>query len=104
MEIIKDLRPKTHLYKFIHPNCCEFTATGDEFRWTTGQYNESVANVICPQCGEQFYITPQEIAVGGNELILSWPKISNCIRNCKKCYAKCLYRKEKNEDIVTPKD
>ena len=104
MEIIKDLRPKTHLYKFIHQNCCEFTATGDEFRWTTGQYNERVADAICPQCGKQFYSNPQEITNEPTDSFSGWPNFTNCPRNCKTCYAKCLYRKEKNEDIVTPKD
>lgn len=23
-----------------------------------------------------------------------WPSASNCIKNCKMCFAKCLYRKE----------
>lgn len=29
--------------------------------------------------------------------INGWPtNITNCIRNCKECFGKCLYRKEKN--------
>jgi len=27
-----------------------------------------------------------------------WPNLSNCIRNCKKCHGKCLYRKEPYEE------
>lgn len=27
-----------------------------------------------------------------------WPSFTNCIRNCKKCFAKCLYRKEENPE------
>ena len=27
-----------------------------------------------------------------------WPNLSNCIRNCKKCHGKCLYRKEPCEE------
>ena len=26
-----------------------------------------------------------------------WPKLTNCHRNCKNCFAKCIYRKEPNE-------
>lgn len=26
-----------------------------------------------------------------------WPNLSNCIRNCKRCHGKCLYRKEYEE-------
>lgn len=39
-----------------------------------------------------------------------WPSFTNCIHNCKKCFAKCLYRKENNPEqsvqrkIVTPED
>lgn len=61
MKIIRDLSPRTKTYKFIHYGCCEFTATGDEFKWTTGQYNEQVADIICPKCGKQFYGDPEEI-------------------------------------------
>jgi hypothetical protein len=61
MEIIKDLRPCNKKYKFIHNNCCEFIANGDEFTWTCGRYNETVAKVVCPQCGKQFYYDPEVI-------------------------------------------
>lgn len=61
MKIIKDLSPKTKRYKFIHYNCCEFLANGDEFRWTTNNYNERLADIICPKCGKQFYGDPEEI-------------------------------------------
>jgi hypothetical protein len=27
-----------------------------------------------------------------------WPNLSNCIKNCKKCYGKCSYRKEPYEE------
>ena len=54
MKIIKDLRPKLKLYKFIHPGCCEFLAFDNEFEWTTGQYNERIASVTCPLCGELY--------------------------------------------------
>ena len=39
-----------------------------------------------------------------------WPSVKNCIRNCKKCFARCLYRKEENPEqsgkikTVTPED
>lgn len=39
-----------------------------------------------------------------------WPSVTNCIHNCKKCFARCLYRKEENPEqngkrkIVTPED
>ena len=102
MEIIKDLRPCNKLYKFIHPNCCEFIANGDEFKWTTIQYNERAADVICPQCGKQFYANPEEIKE--NSQFSGWPNASNCLRNCKICQAKCLYRKERFKDFVSPKD
>ena len=103
MEIIKDLRPCNKKYKFIHTNCCEFIANGDEFTWTCGRYNETVAKVVCPQCGKQFYDDPEEI----NPETLpfdDWPKVTNCPKNCKICKAKCLYRKEQFNDFVSPKD
>ena len=93
MEIIKDLRPCNKKYKFIHTNCCEFIANGDEFTWTCGRYNETVAKVVCPQCGKQFYDTPEEIKPETPSFD-DWPKVTNCTRVCKKCQAKCLYRKE----------
>jgi hypothetical protein len=93
MEIIKDLRPCNKKYKFIHTNCCEFIANGDEFTWTCGRYNETVAKVVCPQCGKQFYDDPEEISPETLSFD-DWPKVTNCPRNCKKCQAKCLYRKE----------
>jgi hypothetical protein len=102
MEIIKDLRPKNRKYKFIHPGCCEFIANGDEFRWTTGQYNERVADVICPQCGKQFYDIPEELKENGQ--FTGWYPTTNCMRNCKACRAKCIFRKEEYNDFVSPKD
>lgn len=39
-----------------------------------------------------------------------WPSVKNCIHNCKKCFARCLYRKEENPEqsgnrkIVTPEE
>ena len=35
---------------------------------------------------------------------LGWPPVTNCPKNCKICQAKCLYRKEKYNDYVSPKD
>ena len=61
MKIIKDISPATKTYRFTHRGCCIFEARGDEFNWTTGQYNETVANVICPKCGRQFYADPELI-------------------------------------------
>ena len=105
MEIIKDLRPCNKKYKFIHANCCEFIANGDEFSWTTIQYNERAADVICPQCGKQFYANPEEITIKPETPSFNdWPKVTNCPKNCKICQAKCLYRKEKYNDYVSPKD
>ncbi len=57
MEIIKTF-PKNNKYRFIHTCCCEFIADESEFKWTKGQYNEIVADVICPCCGKQFYTEP----------------------------------------------
>ena len=104
MEIIKDLRPSTKKYKFIHYDCCEFIANGDEFSWTSGQYNETVASVVCPQCGKRFYANPEEITVKPDTKFDDWPNVTNCPKNCKICQAKCLYRKEKYNDFVSPKD
>ena len=92
MRIIKDLTPPKKTYRFIHYNCCEFEADESEFKWATGQYNEQVADVICPKCGNQFYYNPEEV---GNIFQTSWPNVSDCIRNCKNCQARCLFRKEK---------
>lgn len=103
MKIIKDLRPFNKKYKFIHTNCCEFIANGDEFTWTCGRYNETVAKVVCPQCGKQFYDDPEEISPETLSFD-DWPKVTNCPKNCKICQAKCLYRKEKYNDYVSPKD
>lgn len=61
MEIIKDLNPGIRKFRFTHYNCCEFTAFENEFRWITGQYNETVASVFCPKCKEQFYYDPKFI-------------------------------------------
>ena len=90
MKIIKDLRPKTKLYKFIHPGCCEFLAFHDEFVWTTGQYNEKIACVTCPLCGEQFYSNPEEVDPQSPDI---WP--DECPRYCSHCNTRnCIYRKE----------
>ena len=61
MEIIKNLDPGIRKYRFTHYDCCEFTALPNEFKWITGQYNETTASVICPKCGKQFYYHPEEI-------------------------------------------
>ena len=58
MEIIKDLNPGIRKFRFTHYNCCEFTAFENGFNWVVGQYNETVASVICPKCREQFYDNP----------------------------------------------
>ena len=58
MEIIKDLNPGIRKFRFTHYNCCEFTAFENEFNWVVGQYNETVASVVCPKCREQFYYDP----------------------------------------------
>lgn len=89
MKIIKDLRPKTKLYKFIHPGCCEFFATGDEFIWQIGQYNEEVANIKCPLCGKQFYQSDPE------KIDPTSPGIypDGCPKDCYKCNSDCIYRK-----------
>ena len=92
MEIIEDLTQKNRRYRFTHIGCCIFVADESEFKWTTGQYNETVADVICPKCGHQFYDEPKEV---GNIFQTSWPKSSTCTRNCKNCPARCLFRKEK---------
>jgi len=60
MIIVKDLRVHNK-YRFTHLGCCEFIAEGNEFKWTTVGYNETVADVICPQCGKQFYDSPTVI-------------------------------------------
>jgi len=104
MEIIKDLRPCNKKYKFIHYGCCEFIANGDEFKWTTGRYNETVASVVCPQCGQQFYDDPKEIISKPDSTFDGWPNVTNCKRNCKICQAKCMYRKEPYGSFVSPKD
>lgn len=30
--------------------------------------------------------------------IVQWPNLSNCKHDCKTCFAKCIYRKEQNEE------
>jgi len=101
MEIIKDLRPVAKKYKFIHYSCCEFIANSNEFKWTTGQGNETTARVVCPQCGETFYYDPKVITISSFD---DWPRVTNCPKNCKICNAKCLYRKEEYNGYVSPKD
>ena len=103
MEIIKDLRPNNKRYKFIHPTCCEFIANGDEFSWTTIQCNERAADIVCPQCGERFYAMPIEI-IENNYQFGGWSPSINCMRNCKACRAKCVFRKEDYGDFESPKD
>lgn len=93
MEIIKNLDPGIRKYRFTHYDCCEFTAHSNEFKWVTGQYNETTASVICPKCGKKFYYHPEEIKPEEPSFD-NWPNAINCLRNCKKCQAKCLYRKE----------
>ena len=58
MEIIKDLTKKNKIYRFTHLNCCVFNADESEFKWVQGPYNTTIADVICPQCGKQFYDDP----------------------------------------------
>lgn len=93
MEIIKNLDPGIRKYIFIHYGCCEFTVHSNEFKWVTGQYNETVASVICPKCGKQFYPDPEEIKPEESSFD-NWPNAVNCLRDCKKCQVRCLYRKE----------
>lgn len=30
--------------------------------------------------------------------VMQWPNLSNCKRDCKTCFARCLYRKEQNKE------
>lgn len=52
----------------------------------------------------------QETNVSSDGSFNGWAPFTNCIHNCKKCFAKCLYRKEENPEqsgkrkIVTPED
>lgn len=54
--------------------------------------------------------TNQETSHSSDYSFNGWPSVTNCIRNCKKCFARCLYRKEENPEqsgkrkIVTPED
>ena len=52
---------------------------------------------ICPNCSnrveldlekDKYVEQPPENPFSG------WPSITNCSRNCKYCFAKCLFRKE----------
>ena len=52
---------------------------------------------ICPNCSnrveldlekDKYVEQPPENPFSG------WPSIANCSRNCKYCFAKCLFRKE----------
>lgn len=40
----------------------------------------------------------QEVNYSSDGSFNGWAPYTNCIRNCKKCFAKCLYRKEQNPD------
>lgn len=56
----------------------------------------------CPNCESGVNIDLQNDVYdesGGS--LQEWPKISNCIRDCKHCPGKCLYRREeyKAEEI-----
>ena len=41
--------------------------------------------------------SPQAVVQHDTPINSSWPNVKNCIRNCKKCNARCLHRKEKHE-------
>lgn len=36
--------------------------------------------------------------------IVQWPNLSNCKHDCKTCFAKCIYRKEQNEEQKPAED
>lgn len=56
------------------------------------------------------YTSKPETNYSSDGTFNGWPSFTNCMRNCKKCFAKCLYRKEENPEqsgkrkIVTPED
>lgn len=41
--------------------------------------------------------SPHAVVQNTTPINSSWPNVKNCIRNCKKCHARCLYRKEQPE-------
>lgn len=47
--------------------------------------------------------SPQAVVQNSTPINSSWPNVKNCIKNCKKCHARCIYRKEKPESTEIDK-
>ena len=65
----------------------EIPTNEEMLRTLRAEYEKGVADTIAKY--EQKEPKPVE---------WKWPNLSNCIKNCKKCYGKCLYRKEPYEE------
>lgn len=70
MEIIKNLDPGIRKYRFTHYDCCEFTALPNEFKWVTGQYNETTASVFVQSAGSNSIMIPKRLNLKNHHLII----------------------------------
>lgn len=88
-------------YKGICPKCgaiiiFEENELSDQF-----QYNEyCYSKGTCPGCGYQgVSLDKNNDQYETMTEFYGWPDSTNCKRNCAKCQARCLFRKEEYSEI-----
>lgn len=89
-------------YKGVCPKCGAIIIFNENEIHNQYQYNEyAYSTGTCPGCGyDGVTLDKYKDKYDESEEFFGWPtNISNCKKNCKKCQARCLYRKEKYEEI-----
>ena len=68
-----------------------------ETEYTGPENNQRTDYGICPNCSNRVELDLEKDKYVEQPLenpFSGWPSITNCSRNCKYCFAKCLFRKE----------
>lgn len=87
-------------YKGICKNCgaiiiFEESELHDQYQYTDYCYSSGK----CPGCGNTVSLDKNKSLYSEESQFYGWPKTTNCKKNCAKCQARCLYRKEQYSEI-----
>lgn len=87
-------------YKGVCPHCGAIIIFEEKELSDQYQYNEyAFSKGTCPGCGYTgVSLDKNKDQYNFTEDFYGWPNITNCPKNCKKCQARCLYRKEQFQD------
>lgn len=90
-------------YKGICPQCGAIIIFDENELSDEYQYNEyCYSKGTCPGCGYAgVSLDKNKGLYEEDESFYGWPNITNCSKNCRKCTARCLYRKEQYRNICS---